>query len=151
MKIAFAWCVLGFLALSNVTISRAEGSSGDIEKAVTALEKQWTQAETANNADLIAPLLADKFIVTESEGQVIDRAAFLAEERSSQYSSSEIDDLKISVFGDDTAIARYVLRQKYTSKGKAFDIHVRETDTWVKMPNGAWQCVASHASKIKHT
>jgi ketosteroid isomerase-like protein len=150
MKIAFAWCVLGFLALSNVTISRAEGSSGDTEKAVTALEKQWTQAETANNADLIAPLLADKFMVTESEGQLIDRAAFLAEERSSQYSSSEIDDLKISVFGD-TAIARYVLRQKYTSKGKAFDIQVRETDTWVKMPNGAWQCVASHASKIKHT
>jgi ketosteroid isomerase-like protein len=149
MKIAFAWCVLGFLALCNVTISKAEGSSGDIEKAVTALEKQWAQAETANNVDLIPPLLADKFIVTESEGQVIDRTAFLAEERSSKYSSSEIEDLKISVFGD-TAIARYVLRQKYTSKGKAFDTHLRETDTWVKMPSGAWQCVASHASKIKH-
>lgn len=151
MKIVFAWCLLGFPALSNVTISRAEGSYGDVEKAIAALEKQWAQAETANNADLIAPLLADKFIITESEGQVMDRAAFLAEERSIQYSSSEIDDLKISVFGGDTAIARYVLRQKYTSKGKAFDIHVRETDTWVKMPNGAWKCVASHGSTIKKT
>jgi ketosteroid isomerase-like protein len=150
MKIAFAWCVLGFLALSNVTISRAEGSSGDIEKAIAALEKQWTQAETANNADLIAPLLADKFTITESEGQVLDRAAFLAEERSNQYSSSEIDDLKIKVFGD-TAIASYALRQKYTSKGKAFDSHTRETDTWVKVPNGVWQCVAAHGSKIKKT
>ena len=92
MKIAFAWCVLGFLALSNVTISRAEGSSADIEKAIAALEKQWAQAETANNADLIAPLLADKFIITESEGKVIDRAGFLAEERSNHYSSSEIDE-----------------------------------------------------------
>jgi ketosteroid isomerase-like protein len=150
MKIAFAWCVLGFLALGHGTTSRAEGSSGDVEKAVAELEKQWAQAETANNADLIAPLLADKFVVTESEGQVLDRAAFLAEERSSQFSSSEIDDLKISVFGE-TAIARYVLRQKYTSKGKAFDTHIRETDAWVKMPSGTWQCVASHASKIKHT
>ena len=150
MKIVFAWCLLGFPALSNVTISRAEGSSGDIEKAVTALEKQWAQAETANNADLIAPLLADKFIITESEGKVIDRAGFLAEERSNQYSSSEIDDLKIRVFGD-TAIATYALRQKYTTKGKAFEPHVRETDTWVKMPNGAWQCVASHGSTIKKT
>jgi ketosteroid isomerase-like protein len=150
MKIAFACCVLAFLALSNVTISRAEGSSGDIEKAVAALEKQWAQAETANNADLIAPLLADKFTSTESEGQVLDRTAFLAEERSDQYSSSEIDDLKIRVFGD-TAIASYALRQKYTSKGKAHDSHTRETDTWVKMPNGAWQCVAAHGSKIKKT
>jgi ketosteroid isomerase-like protein len=150
MKIAFAWCVLGFLALSNVTISRAEGSSGDIEKAIAALEKQWAQAETANNADLIAPLLADKFMITESEGQVMDRAAFLAEERSNQYSSSEIDDLKIRVFGD-TAIASYALRQKYTTKGKAFDTHTRETDTWVKVPNGTWQCVAAHGSKIKKT
>jgi ketosteroid isomerase-like protein len=149
MKIAFAGCVLGFLALTNVTISRAEGSSGDIEKAIAGLEKQWAQAETTNNADLIAPLLADKFIITESEGQVMDRAAFLAEERSIQYSSSEIDDLKVRVFGD-TAVANYSLRQKYT-KGKAFDTHVRETDTWVKGPNGAWQCVASHASAIKKT
>jgi uncharacterized protein (TIGR02246 family) len=150
MKIAFACWVLGFLALSNVTISRAERSSGDIEKAIAALEKQWTQAETANNADLIAPLLADKFTITESEGQVLDRTAFLAEERSDQYSSSEIDDLKVRVFGD-TAIASYALRQKYTSKGKAHDSHTRETDTWVKMPNGAWQCVAAHGSKIKKT
>jgi ketosteroid isomerase-like protein len=150
MKIAFAWCVWGFLALSNVTISRAEGSSGDIEKAIAALEQKWAQAETANNADLIAPLIADKFIITESDGQAMDRAAFLADERSNQYSSSEIDDLKIRVFGD-TAIATYALRQKYTSKGKAFDTHVRETDTWVKMPSGAWQCVASHGSKIKKT
>jgi ketosteroid isomerase-like protein len=148
MKIAFACCLLGFLAVSNVTISRAQGSSGDIEKAVAALEMQWAQAETANNADQIAPLLADKFIVTESDGQVSDRTAFLAEERSNHYSSSDIDELKIRVFGD-TAIASYALHQKYTMKGKAFDTHIRETDTWVKMPNGAWQCVASHASKIK--
>lgn len=148
MKIALALCVVGFLALSSVTISWAQGSSGDTQKAVAALEMQWAQAETANNVDQIAPLLSDKFIITESEGQVNDRAGFLAEERSEKYSSSEIEDLKISVFGD-TAIASYALRQKYTSKGKAFDMHTRETDTWVKGPNGTWQCVAAHGSKIK--
>ena len=150
MKIAFAWCVVGFLALSHVTVSRAEGSSGDIEKAITALEMQWAQAETANTPDRIAPLLADKITVTESTGQVLDRNAFLAEEKSIKYTSSDIDDLKITVFGD-TAIAIYALRQKYTSKGKAFDTHMRETDTWVKMPSGAWQVVATHGSAIKKT
>jgi len=26
---------------------------------------------------------------------------------------------------------------------------VRWTDTWVKMPNGKWQCVATQASPLK--
>ena len=82
MKIAFAWCLVGFLSLSHVTVSRAEGPSGDIEKAITALEMQWAQAESANTPDRIAPLLADKITVTESTGQVLDRTAFLAEEKS---------------------------------------------------------------------
>jgi hypothetical protein len=34
-------------------------------------------------------------------------------------------------------------------RGRVLDIHERWTDTWVKMPNGRWQCVASHASAIK--
>jgi ketosteroid isomerase-like protein len=111
---------------------------------------QWAQAETANTPDRIAPILADKITVTEASGQVMDRTAFLAEEKSIKYSSSDIDDLKITVFGD-TAIANYALHQKYTSKGKSFDTHMRETDTWVKMPSGAWQVVATHGSAIKKT
>lgn len=34
-------------------------------------------------------------------------------------------------------------------KGKPMDLKARWTDTWVKMPNGAWQCVASQGSEIK--
>src|SRR5208282_5709467 len=33
--------------------------------------------------------------------------------------------------------------------GKPVDAHERWTDTWMKMSNGKWQCVASHASTIK--
>jgi ketosteroid isomerase-like protein len=29
------------------------------------------------------------------------------------------------------------------------DVHERFTDTWVKMPDGKWQCVATHSSAIK--
>jgi hypothetical protein len=34
-------------------------------------------------------------------------------------------------------------------KGKPLDLNERWTDTWVKMPSGKWQCVASQASSIK--
>jgi ketosteroid isomerase-like protein len=148
MKIALAGCVFGILAFGSANGASAEGSAGEIEKSVAGLEKQWAEAERANKADLIAPLIADKFIITQSDGQVFDRAAFLAEERSLQYSSSDIDDLKVRTFGD-TAIAGYELHQKYTSKGKAVDVLTRQTDTWVRMPNGTWQCVAAHGSKMK--
>jgi DNA alkylation repair enzyme len=33
--------------------------------------------------------------------------------------------------------------------GKPLDENERWTDTWVKMPNGKWQCAASHASTVK--
>jgi len=33
-------------------------------------------------------------------------------------------------------------------KGKPFDDHSNWTDTWVKMPNGKWQCVASQDTLI---
>jgi ketosteroid isomerase-like protein len=34
-------------------------------------------------------------------------------------------------------------------KGKPMDVHARWTDTWAKMSDGKWQCVASHGSSIK--
>jgi ketosteroid isomerase-like protein len=53
------------------------------------------------------------------------------------------------VFGD-TAIARMGFKSKGTDAlGKSFDSHSRWTDIWVKMPNGQWQCVASHGSEVK--
>lgn len=34
-------------------------------------------------------------------------------------------------------------------KGKPMDFTEQFTDTWVKMPKGQWQCVASHGTNIK--
>jgi hypothetical protein len=44
------------------------------EKAVAALEQQWLQSQETNNPDLIAPLLADKFIGTGADGKLTYRA-----------------------------------------------------------------------------
>ena len=39
-------------------------TTGGTEKAVAALEEQWLQSQKTNNPDLVAPLLADKFVST---------------------------------------------------------------------------------------
>jgi ketosteroid isomerase-like protein len=63
--------------------------------------------------------------------------------------SADYSDLKVMVFGD-TAIAIGAFRAKGTDpSGKPLDADQRFTDTWTKMSNGKWQCVASHQSPIK--
>jgi uncharacterized protein (TIGR02246 family) len=148
MKKTLIWCLLGLLSLVNAAWSQAQ-QTGGTEKAVAALEQQWLQSQKTNNPDLVAPLLADKFVITGSDGKVRTKTESLAEEKATKYVSAEYEDMKVTVFGD-TAIATSVFNAKGTDEsGKPFDRHQRWTDTWVKMPSGKWQCVASHGSTIK--
>jgi hypothetical protein len=144
MKKTLILCLLGLFALASVAWSQ-----GGTEQAVAGLEQQWLQSQKTNNPDLVAPLLADKFVNTGSEGKVMNKAETLADAKATKYDSIEYEDLKVTVFGD-TAIATGGSKAKGTdASGKPLDEHVRWTDTWVKMPNGKWQCVASHGSPIK--
>ena len=148
MKKSLMWCLIGLLSLEIAARSQAQTSSGT-EKAVAALEQQWLQSQKTNNPDLVAPLLADKFIGTGTDGKLTNRTQLLANAKASKYDSMEYEDVKVTVFGD-TAIATGASKAKGTDElGKPMDEHVRWTDTWVKMPNGKWQCVASHVSPIK--
>ena len=107
------------------------------------------QSQTTNNPDLLAPLLADKFVNTNADGKVRNKAETLAAEKATKYSSAEYPELKVTVFGD-TAIATSVWKGEYTDEsGKPAKSHSRWTDTWVKMPDGKWQCVATHGSNIE--
>jgi len=105
--------------------------------------------QKTNNPDLVAPLLADKIIGTGNDGKVSNKAEMLADAKATKYESMEYEDVKVTVFGD-TAIATGKARSKGTdASGKPMNNHEQWTDTWVKMPSGKWQCVASHASSIK--
>jgi len=149
MKRTSLWCLLALLSLGSASLSQAQQASGATEKAILALEDKWEQSEKTNNPDLVAPLLADKFVETSRSGKVHNKAEFLAEERATKYSSVEYLDMKVTAFGD-TAIATGGLKLQGTGESsKPFDIHIRWTDTWVKMPDGKWQCVATHSSDIE--
>jgi ketosteroid isomerase-like protein len=148
MKRNWMWCLVVLLSLGGAAWSQAQ-SSGDTEKAVAAQEQQWLQAQKSNNPDLLAPLLADKFVETGSDGKVTGKAETLATLKSTKYESAEYNDVKVTAFGN-TAIATGGFKGKVTdASGKAMDVNERWTDTWMKMPNGKWQCIASHASAVK--
>jgi ketosteroid isomerase-like protein len=147
MKRSLIWYSLGVVLLASVVWP--QGSNIEAEQAVTALEQKWLQGQKTNNPDLIAPLLADKIVDTESDGKVYNKTGLMAMTKAIKYTKAEVEDLKVTVFGD-TAIAAGGFKGKGTDpSGKPFDVHFRWTDTWVKMPNGQWQCVATQGTTIQ--
>ena len=145
MKRSLIWCLLVFVLAASAAWPQTGGS----ESTVAALEEKWLQGQKTNNVDLIAPLLADKFVETMSDGKVIDKAVAMAMAKAMKYTSIENEDVKVIVFGD-AAVATGGSKAKGTdSSGKPFDSYERWTDTWVKMPNGRWQCVATQATLVK--
>jgi ketosteroid isomerase-like protein len=145
MKRIWTMWLIALLSLGSALLLQAQTGA---EKSVAALEQQWLQSQKTNNPELVAPLLAEKFINTGRDGKVTDRTATLATAKATKYTSVDYDDLKVTVFGN-TAIATGGFRAKGTDpSGKAFETHERFTDTWVKMSGGKWQCVASHGSSV---
>ena len=77
MKRASILGLMCLLVLGNATWLLAQ-TTGETEKAVAALELQWLQSQKTNNPDLLAPLLADRFVSTGSDGKVSSKADTIA-------------------------------------------------------------------------
>jgi uncharacterized protein (TIGR02246 family) len=140
--------LIGFVLLLVIPRSQAQ-TGGSTEKAVAALEQKWLEAQKASNPDLIAPYLSDKITLTDNDGKVSGKAEALADIKTTKYANAQYVDVKVTAFGS-TAIATGIFRANVTdASGKSTDANERWTDTWVKMPDGKWQCVASHTSAVK--
>ena len=145
MKRSLGWCSLALILLASAAWAQA----GETEKNVAALEQKWLVSQQTNNPDMVAPLLADKIVDTSSDGKVMDKSAAMAMSKKMKYTTAEYYDVKVTAFGD-TAIATGGFKGKGTdAEGKPFDSNERWTDTWTKMPNGKWQCIATESTPVK--
>ncbi len=143
------WSLIALASLFCAAPLRAQQVADATGKAVTALEYQWLQSQKTNNPDLVAPLLADRIVSTGEDGRIMNKAQMLADAKATRYASADYEDVKVTVFGD-TAIATGGFRAVGTdASGKPMKVHERWTDTWVKMPDGKWQIVATQGSALK--
>jgi ketosteroid isomerase-like protein len=124
------------------------GGSPKVSQHLIALENKWTEAVKKGDADTVAPLLADNYVTTDADSSMHNKTEALARIRSDKWVTNEISDLKVAAYSN-TAVVTGTWIGKGTASGKAIDAHERWTDTWVKMPDGKWQCVASHSSSMK--
>jgi len=144
--------IFGSLALAMMLTGAAVAAApaGADEQAVTAAEQQWLKSQQTNNVELLAPLLADKVVETTGEGKVFSgKDAVLADAKSVTWSSVEYTDLKVTVFGHTAIATGTFVGKGKDAAGKPLDDRTRFTDTWVKMADGKWLCVASQDSPVK--
>lgn len=143
MKTNLMWC-----SLALILLLAAASSQTKTEQQVAGLEQKWLVSQQTNNPDLIVPLLADKFVETTSDGKVINKTEAVAMSRAMKYTSAEYKDVKVTVFGNSAIAIGGFDGEGTDSSGKPFRTHERWTDTWIKMPDGKWQCVASQATPL---
>jgi ketosteroid isomerase-like protein len=140
--------LLGLLALAVVLNVQGQQTGGDTQKTIVDLENQWLEGEKANNPDMVAALISDKYLATSSEGKLEDKAKTLELVKTRKYNTAEYEDVQVALFGN-TAIARGGYKGSGTEpSGKPFTEHLRWTDTWVKS-GGKWQVVATQYTAVK--
>ena len=148
MKRAITLGLMGLL-IGSAASMQVQAVMSENEKSVEANEQQWVKANNTNDVALEATLLAGNFILITAEGKVQDKTKFLEREKATKYTHAAIEDVLVRMYGS-TAIATYVFIAKGTDPdGKPMDVRVRQTDTWVKMPDGKFQCVAAVDTALK--
>ena len=138
----------GFLALLMI-VSAWSAQISLAEKAVSDLEYQWAEAQRLGKADVVGPMLADDFVNTDVDGRTSGKSQLLSNLKGGKWEENGISDVKVKAYGD-TAVATGSWKGKgVDGDGTHIDRSERWTDTWVKMPSGNWQCVASQQTTSK--
>jgi len=140
--------LVAILALATIPLS-AGSKDVAVAMSIAELEKRWAAAQKAGDASLVTPLLAEGFVNTDVNGKISGKADLLSGLKGGKWEENGISDVKVTVYGN-TAIATGAWAGKgVEGDGTRIDRHERWTDTWVKMPSGKWQCVASQQTLMK--
>jgi len=127
---------------------KADTMKPDVAKSITQMEQEWASNSQMGKNDAVAAMLADNFVELDSDGSMYTKAQVVDRMKNSKWETNAVSDIKVTTHGN-TAIATGAWRGKGTVAGKAVDAHEHWLDTWMKMPGGKWQCVASASAPAK--
>lgn len=113
-----------------------------------ARDQAWNELRQRGDAEGLAALLADDWMLTHSDGRIQDKRDYVEELRSGRRSNQAIGNREIQVREyADTAVITGISEQSGISAGQAWSGRFRFTRVWVRM-QGEWRMVASHSSRI---
>ena len=119
------------------------------ETRIIALENAWNQAQIHHDARALDALVPAKFVYTDYDGTVMNKAQFLADLKNPDYQATLVanENVKVYVY-DVAAVVTGTYHTKGTYKGRPFEHWGRFTDMWT-YNDYKWQCIASHTNLIK--
>ena len=130
--------VVLLLALSSIALGQYK--KGSVEDKLIQLDKAWTSAELKGDKKTVEALIADDYVGTTQQGEIEDKAAYLAGVAPNA-DMVKSDDYRVLIYGN-TAI----MTHRGTVEGVR-NIQFRSTHVWMKR-GGKWQIVAHHGSRI---
>lgn len=141
-----------FLVCLAVVLSAlcAQAQMGDsVEKQIISMEQKWAQAQKASDADAIAPMLDNKFVIMFADGRLMNKAQTLDDTKKSKMDSVEASEMKVTNYGNTAVVTGIWKGKGIDGSGKPEDDRERFIDTWHKSGSGTWQCVASGNTKMQ--
>lgn len=107
----------------------------------------WNSLRLSGNAVALAPLLADDWLLTHSDGRTQDKADYLAELATRRRSNSQVENLGVRFRQyEHTAVVTGISVQSGVTDGQPWSGRFRFTRTWIRR-DGVWVMVASHSSR----
>jgi ketosteroid isomerase-like protein len=115
---------------------------------VLQLGQRWANAERAGDADALAPLLADDFLLVGPLGFMLDKTQYLGSRRSGdlKHESLVCEDVRVRVYGD-AAVAVGSLTQRSTYQGRDASGRFRVTQVAIRQGD-RWMLAGLHYSPI---
>ncbi len=151
MRLSFAAFQSVLLAVSTAALSMpamAQGSAEEDRQAVALLDTTFQEAVKRNDADTMARILHQDFVLVLGNGKAYTRDDLLGEarDREIEYERQDEDEgtQTVRVWGD-TAVVTARLWIKGVKKGVEFDRRLWFSDTYVRTPQG-WRYAFGQAS-----
>ena len=121
-----------------------------VEATITKMEMESTKASMAGqDGSWMKAHNTDDYTTGTSWGAWEDNAELqkdAADTANNKTTKRDISDIKVSVYGDHTAIARYKESYDLMIKGEHRTRTILTTNTWVN-EKGMWKLAASHSSQ----
>jgi ketosteroid isomerase-like protein len=141
---------IGLLSLAILFAQQAAASpsAADDEQEIRRVEHALCEAFRTGDADTIARIEDETYTLTNTHAEISMRADDIADAKKGgiRYSEFRNHDQTMRLYGD-AAIVLGITSLKGTSAGKAFELDVRFTDTYVRRADG-WKIAASQATRI---
>ena len=115
--------------------------------AVAALDTQYQAAVKANDAETMAKILADDFVLVTGRGKTFTKQDLLEEARkkTTVYEHQEELEQKVRVWGDTAVVTALLWIKGTDGDGKTSERKLWFSDTYVRTPAG-WKYVFGQAS-----